>query len=338
MKTRICTSPFFNIHFNLALEDSLFHALSTDEQVLFLWQNDPCIVIGRYQNPWLECRTAEIEKDGLALARRQSGGGTVYHDRGNLCFTFMGARSGFDRRANIELIVVALQKLGIAANMNERLDILVNNHKVSGSAFREIADRSFHHGTLLLEADLKALSRYLAPTLKAHEAKGVKSVRSPVTNLCDIVRGLTIESLENAIAETFLSQRGSTSALGSLGAPIEVLDAQALSNHTDFQQYVQRMASREWLYAASPPFTLMLADNDFELQIQIKGGIITGASGFMEGRNMPLSESCTGYLAGKQYGEKELFALLEAASKYESSSRIAGALKNLAMTSDAKLN
>ncbi|GAB1482172.1 lipoate--protein ligase LplA [Treponema sp.] len=317
MKTQVFLSPSFDVYFNLALEDSLFRSLQTEEQVLFLWRNDPCIVIGRYQNPWLECRTAELEKDGVLLARRQSGGGTVYHDRGNLCFTIMGPRNSFDRRANIRLIVAALQNLGIPAYSNDRLDILVDKQKVSGSAFREIADRSFHHGTLLVDADLGRLTRYLASTLQVQEAKGVRSVRSPVANLRDFLPSLPLDTLELALAKQFHP------------GGVELLALDSLSKDASLQAYRAKMASREWRYAASPPFTLVVANAEIELQLSINAGIISGVQGSSTDGKLQLSESCKSFLQGQEYGEAELALLLETASKYESSSYMAGALKKL---------
>ena len=287
--------------FNLATEDWLFRNFDENQHVLFLWRNKPCIVIGRYQNPWNECDLQAMERDGVVLARRQSGGGTVWHDRGNLCFTFMSASPLMDRSANIALAVRALRNLGLDARANERLDILVDGRKVSGSAFRESSGRSFHHGTLLVRSDLKALERYLAPGGPARRAKGVKSVRSPVANLTDSLSDLTIEKVEEALA---------TEAAGAWGsAAIEDLDAEAFSNHAETAAYRAMLASREWRFGASPSFARRLEAGSAALTLEIEGGAVREVTFEMDGaliREEIVSEA----LGGMEYDERSIAAAL----------------------------
>jgi lipoate-protein ligase A len=257
------------------------------------------VVIGRYQNPWIECRSAEIERDGVALARRQSGGGTVWHDRGNLCFTFMSATPLMDRSANIALVVRALRGLGLDARANDRLDILVDGRKVSGSAFRESSLRSFHHGTLLVSADLRALERYLAPGVAAHRAKGVKSVRSPVANLADSLSELTIGKVEEALAAEAAATWGS--------ATIEDLDAAALAAQEETAAYRDLLASREWRFGASPPFARRLETGDAVLTLEIEGGAVREA---WIDKGGALLEGASEALRGMAYDERAIAAAL----------------------------
>lgn len=156
------------------------------QRVLFLWRNADTVVIGRAQNPWKECNTRRMEEDHVRLARRSSGGGAVFHDLGNTCFTFMAGKPEYDKTVSTAIVLAALNSLGVTAEASERNDLVVKtdsgDRKVSGSAYRETMDRGFHHGTLLLNADLSRLANYLNPDQKKLQAKGITSVRGRVAN------------------------------------------------------------------------------------------------------------------------------------------------------------
>jgi lipoate-protein ligase A len=304
---RVYRSSAYDIFLNLALEDRLFRTLSPGERILFLWRNEAAVVIGRYQNPWLECRVAEIERDRVALARRQSGGGAVWHDKGNLCFTFMGDKADFDRKANIDLVVTALRSLGLDAGANDRLDVLVGGRKVSGSAFRESSGKSFHHGTLLVNADLAALERYLASGGPAHRAKGVKSVRSPVTNLTDSAPSLTAVQVEAALAATAFAAWGRSDGLAEVASAIEDLDTDALAAEKEVAAYREHLRSREWLFGASPPFARRLETESASLTLEIEAGAVHAA--LLEAQDGSLAaaaETVAAALKNREYREKEI--------------------------------
>ena len=188
--SRIFISNSHNPWFNLAVEDCIFRSMPTDQRVLFLWRNADTVVIGRAQNPWKECNTRRMEQDGVLLARRQSGGGAVFHDLGNTNFTFMAGKSEYNKEVSTEIVLNALKDIGIDGYANGRNDLVVGEgedmRKFSGSAYRETPDRGFHHGTLLLNADLSRLANYLNPDPKKLQAKGINSVRSRVTNLSEL--------------------------------------------------------------------------------------------------------------------------------------------------------
>jgi len=233
-----------DIFANLALEDYLFQRLKPGERRLYLWRNRDAVVLGRYQNPWLECDLAALRADGVALARRQSGGGTVWHDPGNLCFTFFGPSDGFDRHENIRTVIRALASLGIPAETNDRLDLLLKGKKISGSAFRQTAAGSFHHGTLLIRSDLARLSRYLQGDAGLTESKGIKSVRSAVANLADAYPDCGPDAVEEALAGTFQDGRSN----------IVDIDPERDLPGDDFAPRFAHLRSRDWVLGASPPF------------------------------------------------------------------------------------
>lgn len=194
-----------DVHFNLATEAYLMERTEKDSTALFLWQNSPTVVIGRYQNPFLECDLPAMKADSVKLARRFSGGGAVYHDLGNLCFTFISGRKLYDKNWNFNIIIAALKRFGIESRQSGRNDLLANGLKISGNAFQLTVDKACHHGTLLVNCDMTKLPRYLTPDKKKLEAHGVRSVSSRVANLVSINPDITVDSLKDAIIDEFIS-------------------------------------------------------------------------------------------------------------------------------------
>lgn len=193
---RLLLSDSYDPWFNLAVEECIFRQMPATQRVLFLWRNADTVVIGRAQNPWKECNTRRMEEDHVRLARRSSGGGAVFHDLGNTCFTFMAGKPEYDKTVSTAIVLAALNSLGVTAEASGRNDLVVKtdsgDRKVSGSAYRETMDRGFHHGTLLLNADLSRLANYLNPDQKKLQAKGITSVRGRVANWLSCCRALPI--------------------------------------------------------------------------------------------------------------------------------------------------
>jgi lipoate---protein ligase len=189
---------------NLAIEDYIFRHSPSGSKLLLFYRNNKSIVIGRNQNPWLELNLQRIQELSsqpnqlVHLLRRRSGGGTVYHDRGTVNWSFTCDASEFNRNKYAELIVQALHGIGIdQAKVNNRHDIVVveqlgsrndtsniSTKKVSGSAYKISRQRALHHGTALLNANLQNISELLhSPARSLINARGTESIRSPVTNL-----------------------------------------------------------------------------------------------------------------------------------------------------------
>ena len=175
-----------NPHLNLAIEKILFDAVDDETVILYLWQNQNTVVIGKNQNAFSECRTELLRQEGGTLARRLSGGGAVFHDLGNLNFTFICSTDNLDVAKNMEVIRRACLLSGITAELSGRNDILASGKKFSGNAFYNSKGRSYHHGTLLINADMEKLDRYLTPPKAKLETKGIKSVRTRVINLSEL--------------------------------------------------------------------------------------------------------------------------------------------------------
>lgn len=259
-KLRILISDTFDPWFNLATEEWIFREMDPSVQTLFLWRNNHTVVIGRNQNPWTECNLKKMDEDGVKLARRTSGGGAVYHDLGNTCFTFLSPRDGYDRSTNSKIILDALEtSFGIKAEASGRNDLIVQNpdgdnggpKKFSGSAFRETRDRAFHHGTVLMDADLSKLSQYLTPHPKKMMSKGRTSVRARVMNLKEIAPTIRHETLVPALIDAFCRHYGET-------ATPEVLDHSSLQSLAGLQEKFSEFASWDWRFGHAPQFQIQL--------------------------------------------------------------------------------
>ena len=179
------TDPYIN----LATEEYLTMTAEEGVMTLFLWQNAHTVVIGRNQNPWRECSVEAIKRDGIYLARRMSGGGAVYHDMGNLNFTFIARDGLFDVQRQTEVILRSCRLLGIGAEKTGRNDLTVDGRKFSGHAYFSSRGYNYHHGTIMIDVKSDDLSKYLNVPESKLRSKGVKSVRSRVTNLRDQLDG-----------------------------------------------------------------------------------------------------------------------------------------------------
>ena len=188
---------------NLAMEEYMTNHVPDGTCILFLWQNRHTVVIGRNQNCWKECRVNFLEEEGGYLVRRLSGGGAVFHDLGNLNFTFIVRKPDYDVDRQLQVILEAVRRLGIQAEKTGRNDITVEGRKFSGNAFYQTGDCCYHHGTLLVHADKENMSRYLNVPREKLASKGVSSVKSRVANLDEFCPGLTVDRVKAALAEAF---------------------------------------------------------------------------------------------------------------------------------------
>ncbi|KAK4535106.1 hypothetical protein CDCA_CDCA03G1131 [Cyanidium caldarium] len=259
-----------NVLVNLAKEEHFVRKLpaSSDTLMLLLYRNDPAVVIGRNQNPWRECdlhHLAERSRQPATttqLVRRRSGGGTVYHDRGNWNYALVIPRPAFSRAANAQLLVRAVrQYVGLQLERNDRHDLLWRGHKVGGSAYRLTGDWALHHGTLLLRADLAEMTRCLSPTRFGEQhrlqAKGTSSVRATVDNLVDVAETMRwqLPAFAMALARAAADVEGAPAA----ATPIEMIsDAQL--DATFVWREVAALSAAEWVLGETPPFRVHLGE------------------------------------------------------------------------------
>ena len=194
-----CTDPYRN----LAAERYLLEHTPAGSVTLYLWQNKNTVVIGRNQNPWAECNMALLRQDGGHLVRRLSGGGAVYHDSGNLNFTFLTDAATYNLDRQLAVIITALASLGLKAEKSGRNDILVDGRKVSGNAFYTSGNKKYHHGTLLIDIKTDVMAKYLTVSPLKLQAKGVSSVKRRVLNLKEACPTLTVAALSQALITAF---------------------------------------------------------------------------------------------------------------------------------------
>lgn len=284
---------------NQALEKYLLEVVQPGELILYLWQNRNTVVIGKNQNAWQECKLAELEADGGFLARRISGGGAVYHDLGNLNFTFLCRAEHYDVARNLQIIVRALQSLGIQAEISGRNDVTVDGRKVSGNAFYE-GRACFHHGTLLIGVDKERMSRYLQASARKLASKGVASVRSRVANLQEFCPGLTPERMREALIlalEAELGQRPERLLPGAL-------------DQARLQQLTAEFADADWRLGRPIPCDITLSERfswgEVELRLQAKGKQISRVQLFTDALHSDLSELLEAALAGLPLSSRAL--------------------------------
>ena len=193
---------------NLAAEQYVFDELPNDRSYLMLWQNKNAIIVGKYQNTVAEINAEYVKERGIQVVRRLSGGGAVYHDLGNLNFSFITDASGsgkIDFQGFCLPVIRILRSFGVPAELNGRNDLTVEGKKFSGNAQYIRKGRVLHHGTILFDSDLEAVGRALQADTEKLENKGVASVRSRVTNLRPwFSEKMSLNTFREAILAEFL--------------------------------------------------------------------------------------------------------------------------------------
>ncbi|OLN33220.1 lipoate--protein ligase [Desulfosporosinus metallidurans] len=248
IQTRIIKSLSYDPWVNLAIEEYLLEQITEDEVILYLWQNDNTVVIGRNQNAWKECRHLDLERDGGKLARRLSGGGAVFHDLGNLNFTFIMNKKHYDLSKQLTVILQAVTKLGIKAEFSGRNDLVIEEKKFSGNAYFFNKDSALHHGTILINSDLTKLSRYLQVSREKIISKGIDSVQSRVVNLTEVCKAITLADVVKSMEESFCEVYGGN--VEKMAVDCDNLNIESL---------VQKYSSWEWRFGKTPKFDVSIS-------------------------------------------------------------------------------
>ncbi|XP_069577267.1 lipoyl amidotransferase LIPT1, mitochondrial isoform X3 [Brachyistius frenatus] len=268
-----------DVYQNLALEDWIdAHVDLQQRSILLLWRNRPAVVIGRHQNPWTECNLPAMRVSGIPLARRRSGGGTVYHDLGNLNLTFFASRKEYDRPRNLKVVTETLRRLrpGLNVRATDRLDILLDErYKISGTASRLSRKSSYHHCTLLHSADRSTLSTVLRPSCPGIHSNATPSIPSPVANLIDHAPSLQWEELLEALVDQYNTEFG----LSSAAALVDPTDESAFPG---LGGVAAELRGWDWTFGRTPKFSvqtlLQLTDDrpparcSARLHVEVKSG------------------------------------------------------------------
>lgn len=292
------TSPWYN----LALEELLFDDITQSSDVtLFLWQNRNTVVIGRHQNPWRECKTELLEKEGGKLARRTTGGGAVFHDTGNLNFSFVMPKTKYDLTRQLSVIITAVDSLGIQAQFTGRNDIVLSDGaKFSGNAFRFTRTAALHHGTILVDSDMTKLAKYLMPSQEKLRTHAVKSVRSRVKNLSEVNPTVNIARVRTAVMDAFVREYGVAIPLRESD-----FDQQRLS------ELESRNASWDWLYGEAPDFDVSFSKRftwgGIEINFLLKGGI-TSATIYSDAMNEAFITALRSALTGIKFEPQHILS------------------------------
>lgn len=272
-----------DVYFNLALEEYIFNNLK-DDTYFMLWKNHNSIVLGKHQNVFEEINIKAIEQNNIKVARRNTGGGTVFHDRGNLNYSVI---TDYDKNTFIDYdkfiipVINALNSIGVKAEKRRTSDIAIDGKKISGSAQTIKGNRALHHGTLLFDADLTMLHDLLKTTEGKIESKSVKSVRSIVTNIKDHLRDeINIDEFQRLLINTMFS--------GNAGK-YEINEEQIKT----IQELAENKYSKwEWNFGASPDFSYekeseILGDK-INVKLFVKKGVITNCN--VQGNNIPCND------------------------------------------------
>ena len=259
---------------HLALEECLLEEYSGRDSLLLLYKNRPSVVVGSFQNTHREVLRSFLERRGIALARRISGGGAVYHDEGNLCWSFispLSEPSTLELKNHLEPITRALNRMGIPAVANGRNDLTLFDQKISGSAARILKDKLLFHGTLLYSVNLDALEGALCAESWVISAKGSPSVKSPVVNIRD---ALGLPEDIDAFAHAFARALAGDGYEPFEPSPAVLAAAKRLSE--------EKYQSREWIFGRNPSCEMTLpvriAQKSHLLSIRLEHERITSAS------------------------------------------------------------
>lgn len=288
---------------NLAVEEYALNYLVPKEDYVILWQNEPSVIIGRNQNTVAEVNAPFIKEQGIHVVRRLSGGGAVYHDFGNLNFTFIvtsekGLVSNFEYFT--KPVVQALASLGVMAEFSGRNDITIDGKKFSGNAQYWAKDRLLHHGTILFDSDLSVIQKALNVKTDKLQSKGVKSVRSRVTNIFPYLKNsITIEDFKKTLLKHLIPNNAGQEY---------ILNEDEWSLIRDLKD--QRYGEWNWNYGSSPECEIekekRFAGGKLELKFNIKKGVIHDMNIYGDFFGKKEIANLAKMLNGMQYRESEI--------------------------------
>ncbi|PFG07137.1 lipoate--protein ligase [Bacillus sp. es.034] len=293
---------------NLAIEEYALKNLDINESYLLFYVNEPSIIIGKNQNTIEEINTDYVEKQGLHVVRRLSGGGAVYHDLGNLNFSFITKDDGesfHNFKKFTEPVVTALHKLGVKAELSGRNDIIAEGRKISGNAQFSTKGRMFSHGTLLFDSEMENVVSALRVKKDKIESKGIKSIRSRVANISEfLTEQMTIEEFRSTLLDYIFD-----------GSDVEeyVLTEEDWKNIHELSK--ERYQNWNWNYGKSPKFNLQHSHRfpvgSIDVRLEVNKGKIDNCKIFGDFFGVGNVEDIEEKLAGTRYERKDIAGALE---------------------------
>ncbi|WP_044337768.1 lipoate--protein ligase [Rossellomorea aquimaris] len=293
---------------NLAIEEYALKNLDINESYLLFYINEPSIIIGKNQNTIEEINTDYVEKQGLHVVRRLSGGGAVYHDLGNLNFSFITKDDGesfHNFKKFTEPVVTALHRLGVKAELSGRNDIIAEGRKISGNAQFSTKGRMFSHGTLLFDSEMENVVSALRVKKDKIESKGIKSIRSRVANISEFLsEKMTIEQFRSTLLDYIFD-----------GSDVEeyVLTEEDWKNIHELSK--ERYQNWDWNYGKSPKFNLQHSHRfpvgSIDVRLEVNKGKIDNCKIFGDFFGVGNVEDIEEKLIGTRYERKDIAGSLE---------------------------
>ncbi|WP_322536334.1 lipoate--protein ligase LplJ [Bacillus altitudinis] len=294
---------------NLAIEEYCLKYLDPEETYLLFYINQPSIIIGKNQNTIEEINTKYVEDNGIKVVRRLSGGGAVYHDKGNLNFSFITKDDGdsfHNFKKFTEPVIKALEKLGVKAELSGRNDIMADGRKISGNAQFATRGRIFSHGTLLFDSEIEHVVSALNVKKEKIESKGIKSIRSRVANISELMdQKMTTEEFRKILLSYIFDTNGDV--------PEYKLTEKDWEKIHEISR--DRYQKWEWNYGRSPKFNLQHSKRfpagSIDLRLEVKKGIIQDCKIFGDFFGVGDIADIEKRLIGQQYDRKTISDVLE---------------------------
>lgn len=285
---------------NMALEKYLMDNVEYNQCILYLWQNKRTVVIGKNQNAWAECKVSELEEDNGYLARRLSGGGAVFHDLGNLNFTFLVSVANYDVKKQSEVIMNAVKSFGIDVKMSGRNDLTVDEKKFSGNAFYKSNGRAYHHGTILIDVDMNNMLRYLNVSKDKLQSKGVQSVKSRVVNLKELNDSVTVAEMIKKLVPAFEKTYGCDCS--------EIAEADL--DKKKLMEITSQFEDWNWRLGKKIKFNVELSNRfpwgNLSFQIFVENGLIKDAVVYSDAMESTLVGSIAQKIKGVKYNPHDM--------------------------------